>query len=40
MLMRLVANDDPVPPRVREYVLAQWDRQAIRRYLAHIPTTP
>ena len=40
MLMRLVANDDPVPPRIREYVLAQWDRQAIRRYLAHIPTTP
>jgi len=40
MLMRLVGNDDPVPQRVREYTLAQWDRQSIRRYLAHIPTTP
>jgi glutathione S-transferase len=40
MLMRLVANEDPVPERVSEYALAQWQRQSIRRYLAHIRTTP
>jgi len=39
-LMRLVANDDPVPERVAEYALAQWQRNSIRRYLAHIPTAP
>ncbi|HEY5921343.1 MAG TPA: glutathione transferase [Kofleriaceae bacterium] len=40
MLMRLVANDDAVPERVADYALAQWGRHSIRRYLAHIPTTP
>jgi glutathione S-transferase len=39
MLMRLVANNDPVPQRVSDYVLAQWERHSIRRYLAHIPTS-
>ena len=39
MLMRLVANSDPVPQRIADYVLAQWGRHSIRRYLAHIPTT-
>lgn len=39
MLMRLVANNDPVPERVSAYALAQWARHSIRRYLAHIPTT-
>jgi glutathione S-transferase len=40
MLMRLVANNDAVPERISEYALAQWQRQSIRKYLAHIPTTP
>jgi glutathione S-transferase len=40
MLMRLVANGDPVPERVAEYAQAQWDRPSIRKYLAHIPTAP
>jgi glutathione S-transferase len=40
MLMRLIANNDEVPERVSDYALAQWQRQSIRRYLAHIPTTP
>lgn len=39
MLMRLVANNDPVPQRISDYVGAQWSRHSIRRYLAHIPTT-
>jgi glutathione S-transferase len=39
MLMRLVANADPVPPHVVDYVLAQWDRKSVRRYIAHLPTT-
>lgn len=38
MLMRLVANGDPVPDRITEYAAAQWQRPSIRRYLAHIPT--
>lgn len=37
MLMRLVANGDPVPERVRAYAQAQWERPSIRKYLAHIP---
>jgi glutathione S-transferase len=40
MLMRLVANNDAVPDRVESYALAQWQRPSIRKYLAHIPTTP
>jgi glutathione S-transferase len=40
MLMRLVGSGDPVPDRIVEYALAQWQRPAIRRYLAHIPTMP
>jgi len=39
MLMRLVANNDPVPERIVEYTVAQWGRHSIRRYLANIPTT-
>jgi glutathione S-transferase len=38
MLMRLVANNDPVPPRVADYALATWSRHSVRRYLANIPT--
>lgn len=37
-LMRLVANGDPVPVRVSEYALAQWNRPSIRRYLSYVPT--
>jgi glutathione S-transferase len=40
MLMRVVANNDPAPERIVDYTLAQWGRHSIRRYLAHIPTTP
>jgi glutathione S-transferase len=40
MLMRLVANNDPVPDRIADYATAQWQRPSIRRYLAHIPTRP
>ncbi|HEY5945448.1 MAG TPA: glutathione transferase [Kofleriaceae bacterium] len=40
MLMRLVANSDPVPERVADYAMAQWQRPSIRKYLAHIPTSP
>ncbi len=37
MLMRLVANQDPVPERVRAYAEAQWQRPSIRAFLAHVP---
>lgn len=37
-LTRLVANNDPVPERLVDYTMAQWGRQSVRRYLAHIPT--
>jgi glutathione S-transferase len=33
-LMRLVANGDPVPPRIADYARAQWQRASVRRYLA------
>jgi len=39
MLMRLVASGDPVPQRVTEYVMAQWGRASIRKFLGYIPTT-
>jgi glutathione S-transferase len=35
MLMRLVANQDPVPQPIVDYTRAQWDRPSIRAYLAH-----
>ncbi len=38
-LMRLVANDDPVPAHVVEYASAQWQRASVRRYFAHLPTS-
>jgi glutathione S-transferase len=37
MLMRLVANNDPVPPHVSEYTRAQWERASIRKFLSHVP---
>jgi len=39
MLMRLVANSDPVPQRLVDYALAQWGRPSVLKYLAYIPTT-
>lgn len=39
-LMRLVANQDPMPPHLIEYAVGNWERRSIRRYIAHIPTTP
>jgi glutathione S-transferase len=38
MLMRLVANSDPMPERLVEYALGTWSRRSVRRYLANIPT--
>jgi glutathione S-transferase len=38
-LMRLVANNDPLPKPLVDYALSQWDRASIRRYVANIPTT-
>ncbi len=38
MLMRLIANSDPVPQRLIDYSLATWSRHSVRRYLANIPT--
>lgn len=39
-LMRLVANQDPMPQHLVDYALAQWDRQSVRRFIANLPTTP
>ncbi|MEJ7600292.1 MAG: glutathione transferase [Kofleriaceae bacterium] len=38
MLMRLVANGDPVPQPIVDYAVAQWDRKSIRQYLSYLPT--
>jgi glutathione S-transferase len=40
MLMRLVHSQDPVPTHIVEYVLAQWQRSSVRKFLSHIVTTP
>jgi glutathione S-transferase len=37
-LMRLAANGDPLPARISDYALAQWNRPSIRKYLSHVPT--
>jgi glutathione S-transferase len=37
-LMRLAANGDPLPARVSDYALAQWNRPSIRKYLSYVPT--
>lgn len=39
MLMRLVANQDPLDRRLVNYALAQFDRKSARRFVAHLPTT-
>ena len=38
-LMRLVANQDPLPEHLIEYAVANWERRSVRRYIAHIPTS-
>ncbi|MGE0872032.1 MAG: glutathione transferase [Kofleriaceae bacterium] len=40
MLMRLVANQDPVPKHLLDYTHATWDRKSVRQYISHLPTTP
>jgi glutathione S-transferase len=35
MLHRLVANGDPVPPRIEAYAKAQWERPSVRRFVTH-----
>jgi glutathione S-transferase len=39
-LMRMIASQDHVPEPLIAYALAQWDRRSVKRYLAHVPTTP
>jgi glutathione S-transferase len=39
MLMRLVANQDPLDKRLVNYALAQFDRKSVRRFVAHLPTS-
>jgi glutathione S-transferase len=38
-LMRLVANQDPLAPRLVSYATAQLDRRAVHRFIAHLPTS-
>lgn len=42
MLHRLILNGDPVPPRVRAYAEAQWQRPAVREWVEQrrIPLVP
>jgi glutathione S-transferase len=37
-LMRLVANDDPVPAHLVDYAHAQWQRPSVRKFLSNVPT--
>jgi len=39
-LMRMIASQDHVPEPLVTYALATWDRRSVKRYLAHVPTTP
>ncbi len=39
-LMRMIAAEDPVPTHIVDYALAQFDRRSVKRYVAHLPTTP
>jgi glutathione S-transferase len=36
MLMRLVANGDPVPQALTDYTRAQWERKGVKAFLAHV----
>jgi len=35
MLQRLVANKQPVPSKLRDFALAQWERPSIRAFVEH-----
>jgi glutathione S-transferase len=37
MLLRLIKSGQPVPPALRAYALAQWQRPAVRQWLANMP---
>ncbi len=37
MLQRLVANGDPVPPRIRDYAQRVWDRPSVKTWRAKSP---
>lgn len=37
MLLRLIKSGQPVPPALRAYALAQWQRPAVRQWLANVP---
>lgn len=39
-LMRMIASQDHMPEHLITYALAQWDRRSVKRFLAHVPTTP
>lgn len=39
-LMRMIASEDPMPSHLVDYALAQFDRRSVKRYVAHLPTTP
>ncbi len=39
-LMRMIGSQDQVPEHLVQYALAQWDRRSVKRYVAHVPTTP
>ncbi len=39
-LMRMIASQDHLPEHLITYALAQWDRRSVKRFLAHVPTTP
>ena len=38
MLMRLVANQDPMPQHLLDYTIKNWDRRSIHRFIANLPT--
>ncbi|WP_215410196.1 glutathione transferase [Janthinobacterium sp. JC611] len=37
MLLRLIKSGAPVPPALRDYALAQWQRPAVQQWLAKVP---
>lgn len=37
MLLRLIKSGEPVPPVLRDYALAQWQRPGVQQWLARVP---
>ena len=37
MLLRLIKSGEPVPPALRDYALAQWQRASVQQWLAQVP---